>query len=409
MGSTPRAAPCLFWLLALGVLPVADARAANRVTRVLFIGNSYTYFHNLPEMFAKLAAAGGERVEVRMVAPGGWRLKDHWEKGDARKALRDGEWDYVVLQDQSTLGVTCFVDGQPRVTSDEVFRPAAEQWAAEIAKMGATPVFYLTWARKATPEDQKILSGAYLRAAHATGARVAPVGIAWAEVRSLEPSLELYIDDGSHPSAAGSYLAACALYGTLFEKSPEGLPASVSGAPVDLDSERVQSGKTAVLVALSEAQAYVLQRAAWRACDTVEQEDPPAEPEAALEALNRSLPEGTPIEAGRLSGKWQGELKLYPPAPVAMALELRRANQAWRGTLVMNPGADKSARIELADLSVGEREITFTQPNAVNGTPVSYRAVLTEKGELRGLATATSRGQDAPQRYLGSWRLEHQP
>jgi hypothetical protein len=49
-------------------------------TRVLFVGNSYTYFHNLPEMVVKLAAARRQKVEARMVAPGGWRLKDHWER-----------------------------------------------------------------------------------------------------------------------------------------------------------------------------------------------------------------------------------------------------------------------------------------------------------------------------------------
>src|SRR5262245_18165046 len=220
MRLAPRAALCLLlyllWSLPLAWLPAADARAAaDEVTRVLFLGNSYTYFNNLPEMFAKLAAASGERVEVRMVAPGGWRLKDHWEKGDARKTLREGGWDYVVLQDQSTLGVQYFVDGQARVTSDEVFRPASEQWASEISDAGATPVFYLTWARKATPEDQAPLNRAYLAAARATLARVAPVGIAWADVRQLEPALELYVDDGSHPAPAGSYLAACALFGTL--------------------------------------------------------------------------------------------------------------------------------------------------------------------------------------------------
>src|SRR5215471_15592197 len=90
--------------------------------RVLFIGNSYTYFNNLPEIFTKLAQSGHQgKVETMMAAPGGWRLKDHWEKGDALKALHEGKWDYVVLQDQSTLGVDYFLEGKLHVTSDEVF------------------------------------------------------------------------------------------------------------------------------------------------------------------------------------------------------------------------------------------------------------------------------------------------
>jgi len=156
---------------------VPKIHPGGRPTRVLFIGNSYTYFNNLPEIFARLAQAGGRgKVETRMDAPGGWRLKDHWEKGEARKALRDGRWDFVVLQDQSTLGVNDYFEGKPRVTSDEVFKPYAEKWAAAIREAGATPVFYLTWARKATPEDQAALNYAYMTAAREGKAVVAPVG-----------------------------------------------------------------------------------------------------------------------------------------------------------------------------------------------------------------------------------------
>src|SRR5262245_1702678 len=158
----------------------APARPAAQATRVLFIGNSYTNFNDLPEIVAVLGAAGGHPLETRMVAPGGWRLKDHFEKGDARPVLHEGRWDFVVLQEQSTLGTSVYVDGLPRVGGDEVFRPWAEKWAAEIESVGARPVFYLTWARKKTPEDQAVLDGAVRRAASATHAEVAPVGPAWA-------------------------------------------------------------------------------------------------------------------------------------------------------------------------------------------------------------------------------------
>ncbi|MGD0309351.1 MAG: hypothetical protein ABSC02_08680 [Acidobacteriota bacterium] len=69
-----------------------NSQEKTRPLRVLFIGNSYTYFNNLPEIFTRLAQAGNQRaVEARMVAPGGWRLKDHWEKGEALKVLHEGK------------------------------------------------------------------------------------------------------------------------------------------------------------------------------------------------------------------------------------------------------------------------------------------------------------------------------
>src|SRR6185436_248806 len=161
----------LFLSARASALPQTSTPAASApaVTRILFVGNSYTYFNDLPAIVAALAEAGGHRIETRMVAPGGWRLKDHFEKGEARRVLHEGHWDFVVLQEQSTLGANVTVDGLPRIVSDEVFRPHAEKWAAEIAAAGAKPVFYLTWARKKSPEDQAFLTGAVRRAASATG------------------------------------------------------------------------------------------------------------------------------------------------------------------------------------------------------------------------------------------------
>ena len=151
-----------FALAALLALALVAPALTAPVTRVLFIGNSYTYFNNLPEIVRVLAeSAGGGRVEVRMVAPGGWRLADHWQKGEAHEALRSGTWDFVVLQEQSQLGDPRTVDGKPRVGSDKNFAPAAAQWAAEIERAGARPVFYSTWAKKASPEDQALLNDAY--------------------------------------------------------------------------------------------------------------------------------------------------------------------------------------------------------------------------------------------------------
>jgi hypothetical protein len=158
--------------------------------RVLFIGNSYTYFNNLPEVLAKLAEAGHQKkVEFVMEAPGGWRLQDHWDRGEARKAIKGQRWDYVVLQDQSQLGDNHVINGKPRITTDENFHSAAVEMAKAIRDTGAIPVFYLTWAKKAVPEDQAMLNNAYFRAAKETKSIVAPVGVAWADVRSKDPSL----------------------------------------------------------------------------------------------------------------------------------------------------------------------------------------------------------------------------
>jgi hypothetical protein len=252
-------------LLLICIAACSQAPTAKPI-RVLFIGNSYTYFNNLPEVFAKLVDASHlKKVEYAMQAPGGWRLKDHWDHAQARQAIQSQKWDYVVLQDQSQLGDNHVIAGKPRITTDEEFHPAAVEMAKAIGDAGAIPVFYLTWAKKAVPEDQAMLDNAYFRAAKETKSVVAPVGVAWADVRSKDPSIELYIEDGSHPSAAGTYLAACVLYATIIGRSPVGLPSKIIGTPVNLDTALPISGKTAVLIDLKPQQARILQQAAWDA------------------------------------------------------------------------------------------------------------------------------------------------
>jgi hypothetical protein len=89
-------------------------------------------------------------------------------------------------------------------------------------------VLYLTWARQNAPETQDALNTATYAIAEEIGARVVPVGLAWQAAikrRALQKDKthELYDKDGSHPSQAGSYLAACVFVATLLDQSPVGL------------------------------------------------------------------------------------------------------------------------------------------------------------------------------------------
>jgi hypothetical protein len=402
-------------LLVLSACPPHAAaqadRTATHATRVLFIGNSYTYFSNLPEIFTRLAEAGHQgEVQATMVAPGGWRLKDHWEKGAARGLLRPGKWDYVVLQEQSTLGVNYYVEGKTRVAGDEIFRPYADKWAAEIRGAGATAVFYLTWARKATPEDQAALNHAYMRAAREGRALVAPVGIAWAQVREREPSLELFSGDGSHPSPAGSYLAACTLYATLFHRSPKGLPGRVSGPPVNPATGEPGPERTAVLVDLPPDEAQLLQVAAWAAVRQLEKNGGYLDVSPVPVPAVAPLPAGAPLSAATLEGTWTGSLLFYPSGPAEMVLRLYREAETWKGHLELRFHAENLAdeSFDLTDLQIGDTEVTFADPKSVQGLKVHFRGVGTEVRGLRGIAEATLENPESPVQLLGTWHLRKQ-
>ena len=163
--------------LALTLALHAQTPAQSPSRRVLFIGNSYTYVNNLPEMLRGLAASRGLAIDVGMATTGGWKLSDHWTQADsaAHRLLRDRKWDIVVLQEQSTLGSAVVIDGVARVGPDDQFQRYAKLWQEEIHRAGMTPAFYLTWARKGAPQDQAALDRAYSTAARAArGASSSP-------------------------------------------------------------------------------------------------------------------------------------------------------------------------------------------------------------------------------------------
>lgn len=196
-------------ILLLAVLCMTGARAASPL-RILFIGNSYTYTNDLPALVRQLAHGAGRNVETEAVTAGGVSLQWHWEQGTARAALLRKKWDYVVLQDFSTLPLT----------DPQAVRQSILLFDQQIRAAGARTVLYLTWARAGAPATQADLNRVYYGAGRETGTPVAPVGPAWAIARELDPRLQLYQSDGSHPTPAGSWLAAYVFHITLFGKAP---------------------------------------------------------------------------------------------------------------------------------------------------------------------------------------------
>jgi len=202
-----------------------DARDSAACTRILFIGNSYTSVNDLPATFASLARSGGHSVQTAMVAQGGAYLADEVGSDAVATSLRATAWNVIVLQEQSQ------VPAVPAVRARQM-DPAARTLTATVRGVGALPILFQTWAhRDGWPEQgladyaamQLGLDDGYLATARELAVAVAPVGAAWSVVRRAGPGIELWQSDGSHPTVAGTYLAACVFYAVLFRSSPEGL------------------------------------------------------------------------------------------------------------------------------------------------------------------------------------------
>jgi hypothetical protein len=204
--------------------------------KVLFIGNSFTARNDLPGLIAELAATRGQRMEYRLISAGGASLRTHWNAGVATEAIRDGNYDVVVLQEQSTLPVKNAMRMHENV---RLFDKAIKSADAET-------VLYITWARQHAPESQQAITDAYTTISRDLGATVAPVGRAWRQFLAKHVEPNLYDKDQSHPSLAGSYLAACVFLAVLFRESPIGIAAGVRG--------------------LNSKDSVLLQKVAWQAC-----------------------------------------------------------------------------------------------------------------------------------------------
>ena len=209
----------------------APVTAESKPVRVLFIGNSYTYVNDLPAMLAALAKAGGQRpLEHERETPGGCSFEKHWKDGKAAKKIAAGGWDYVVLQEQSL---------RPLTNRPLMFEYAAKL-DAEVRKQNAKTLLYQTWSRQDAPEKQDELSRAYVELGKELKAAVVPVGSAWQAALKADPALALHGPDKSHPSKAGTYLAACVFYAVIYDRGPEGLPGAPGGLS-DADAKKLQA------------------------------------------------------------------------------------------------------------------------------------------------------------------------
>lgn len=164
---------------------------------ILFIGNSHTYYNDMPLMVQRRANDAGYDCRVTMIAHGGWYLAQHAEEPDVRFNILYGRYDYVVLQEHA----------HPFGPVDK-FRDAAVRLNELIRQAGSIPVIYECWAKKDEPEKQAFMNEGHQRIAEEINALLAPVGENWWSYMRSWPDLEMYADDGAHASPDGSDFAA---------------------------------------------------------------------------------------------------------------------------------------------------------------------------------------------------------
>ncbi len=253
------------------LLPSSSASSEaqpKKEIKVLFVGNSLTYTFDIPGILEKLGTSSNSfHFITEQSTQGGAFLRDHaknpstvlLEGLQSIKKIREQNWDFVVLQEQSgsyfmlndeQLIVDWVPEDAPQLTipyfcqkqeNKEWNKTAACILDFEIKKKGAKTILYMNWPSEGnilsegSPLNEILLN--FTTLAQKLESHLAPVGLIFAETLQAckacknDPTCnqcpqneeDLVQRDDVHQTLAGAYLAASVFFIVLTGESPEGL------------------------------------------------------------------------------------------------------------------------------------------------------------------------------------------
>jgi hypothetical protein len=220
--------------LLLAVISIKNIAAQDTLS-VLFIGNSYTSANNLPQLVQNLSTSAGKTLNIDSNMPGGFPLSSHLNDATTFSKISQGNWDYVILQEQSqipTIDYYRYNDMYPAMTD---LKSVIEQYNP-CAKI----ITYMTWGRRFGGQQcdpsgthcspvfanfnhmQDSLTSAYLEISEQLNIQCAPVGVTWQNILN-DTTLVLHSGDNSHPNIDGSYVAALTIFSSIWKQGTSGL------------------------------------------------------------------------------------------------------------------------------------------------------------------------------------------
>ena len=224
--------------------------------RVLFLGNSYTSFNNLPQLVQNVSASAGKNLIVDSNMPGGFTISNHINDPTSMGKVSLGIWDYIVIQEQSQLPTIDFYrynDMYPALADLKLF---AEQFNP-CTKI----ITYMTWGRRFGGQQcdptntfcspvfadfnhmQDSLTSAYTQISDSLNIQCAPVGVTWQNILN-DTNLILHATDNSHPNLDGSYVAALTIFSSIWKQTSNGISFNAGLTPLRAQYYQQQSDNT---------------------------------------------------------------------------------------------------------------------------------------------------------------------
>lgn len=351
--------------------------------KILFIGNSYTYYNSSPQIVKTLINEKfpNKIVDVQLISQGGMTLKRHWEGGKAVQVIKSDQWDYVILQEQSKLGMGLIIDNDFYFGQTDNFYEYARKFDAEIKNVGAQTAFFMTWSTKQKQEEQEILTHAYSSIAKELNAKLIPVGLVWDNVRSNK-DFDLYDYDGSHPSAHGSYLVATSIFSSLLEENPSGLSGKISGLQLSNTGEPSQDAQQ--LIDIPEVDALEIQKVSWDIIEGIRKKGGYIDIKEPKQSF--TLPKfskGDFIDRKAIEGRWYG-VSTYSSNYLGLILDVEYMEDNLNVNLSFYT-PDRRDKIYIKDIELLEKQLNLSIADSIRelNSTVSFSF---SKEQLLGLS-----------------------
>lgn len=213
---------------------------ASDTTKVLCIGNSFTYFYDAPHHLQEIAAFEGHFLDVTVAVKGGQTFGGHLLYRPTFEALKKGGYDYIFLQDQSQNPARLLSEKNKSVMTDF----EALVYVVKKSSPNGTCILERTWSYPGSENggfstekefDKYLLKGAR-KMASAQKAPMSPIGDAFNIARAEHPEIPMFGPDDKHQSREGTYLKACVnylmIFGTRFGTNPSSCDVDPQSAAV---------------------------------------------------------------------------------------------------------------------------------------------------------------------------------
>ncbi|MBB6330642.1 hypothetical protein HNP24_001592 [Chryseobacterium sediminis] len=187
---------------------------------VLFIGNSVTYFNDMPEIFKNIATSKGKNVSITTHTPGGTGFVNHVDDPALYQKIKSKNYKYVIMQPGTAesaghsypISVTA-ERGRKIRDSIRKYSPCSKIFLYEIPygvpSANEYNVYFTT---------QQKIKDSVTKMSNLMQVEMVPAGESARNYYNSSPDLALHGSyNDIHPGPKGSYLVAASMYSAIFQ------------------------------------------------------------------------------------------------------------------------------------------------------------------------------------------------